>query len=107
MVLSNEPPETEPFIKPCRFEHLALDYDEEDIGSLSEGEGTGVSAAPLDPFGTVLDDFLANAETGLPVEASEVLPACLTQVIRVVITGIPVMVSARQPAIIEQLRNRL
>lgn len=77
------PPETGPFGKSCRFEHLALDYDEEDIGSLSEGEAA--PSAPLDSFGTVLDDFLANAETGLPVEASEVLPAFLSSFVQMVI----------------------
>eukprot|EP00208_Stichococcus_sp_RCC1054_P008316 CAMPEP_0206152686 /NCGR_PEP_ID=MMETSP1473-20131121/39454_1 /ASSEMBLY_ACC=CAM_ASM_001109 /TAXON_ID=1461547 /ORGANISM="Stichococcus sp, Strain RCC1054" /LENGTH=573 /DNA_ID=CAMNT_0053550251 /DNA_START=115 /DNA_END=1835 /DNA_ORIENTATION=- len=57
-----------------RFEHLALDYDEDDIGNLSEDEAAAQGPAELDSYGTLLDDFLANAETGLPVDPSEARP---------------------------------
>lgn len=54
-----------------RFEHLALDYDESDIGSLDEEDPRANGHADLDAFGALMDDFLAHHDESGAAAAPE------------------------------------
>jgi hypothetical protein len=49
----------------CRFEQLALQYDEDEIGSLEDEDELREAAglATLDDFGGLMDEFLAENPT--------------------------------------------
>ena len=44
----------------CRFEQLALGYDEDDIGSLADDDPDVVGDTAIDDFSDALDEFLAS-----------------------------------------------
>lgn len=54
---------------------MALDYDEDDIGDLSEEDDADRRGdKELDSYTSVLDNFLLSSGTGIPVDPSEVSP---------------------------------
>ena len=46
-------------LNPSRFEHLALEYDSDDIGDLEDDEVGPSNGADVGEFGGLLDEFLA------------------------------------------------
>ncbi len=44
----------------CRFEQLALGYDEDDIGSLADDDPDVAGDTAIDEFSDALDEFLAS-----------------------------------------------
>ncbi len=58
----------------CRFEHMALEYDEDEIGEMDEQEGDIRGPATLDDFRGIIAEF--HATHSQSQSAYEVCAAC-------------------------------